>query len=331
VIGRRRFIELLGGAVAVRPLTAQAQQGGRPKRIAMLHTLAATDADARPRVVALEQTLEKLGWRAGKNLLVDYHWAAGRPERIRTIAEELVNAPPDLIVAVTTAATVELLRQTRALPIVFVQVPDPVGLKIVDSLSRPGGNVTGFTNFEFSMGSKWLQIIKEMAPSIGRISLLYNPETDPQSTYYAEAVEAGGPPLAIEVRRSPVRAAAEIQLVLSTLAGRRDNAALILPNTFTSVHRRYILEQAKLHAVPAIYPFKYFAIDGGLVSYGIDTPDLFRRAAAYVDRILRGARPSDLPVQQPTKYEFVINLTTARALGLDVPPTLLALADEVIE
>ena len=225
----------------------------------------------------------------------------------------------------------QLTRQTHTLPLIFIQVPDPVVLGFVNSLPRPGTNVTGFTNFEFTMGGKWLEILKEIAPQISSVALLHNPQTDPQSKYYMEAVEAAAPSFGISAVRKPVRDTREIEPAIAEIARDPRAGVVVIANTFTTVHREQIIRLSNQLSVPSIYPFRYFATDDGLVSYGIDTVDLYRRAASYVDRILRGAKPAELPVQLPTKFELVINLKTAKALGLDVPPTLLARADEVIE
>jgi putative ABC transport system substrate-binding protein len=328
---RREFITLLGGTAMVLPGIAHAQRGERVRRVGVLHTIAQTDGDAQPRVAALEQTLQKLGWTVGANLDLEYRWAAGDPNRVRQYARELIDWDADIIVGVTTAAMLQLTRETQTLPLIFIQVPDPVVLGFVNSLSHPGTNVTGFTNFEFAMGGKWLEILKEITPRISSVALLHNPQTDPQSKYYMEAIEAAAPSFAITAVRTPVRDTNETETAMAEISRNRSVGLVTIANTFTTVHRKQIIRLANNFAIPSIYPFRYFATDDGLVSYGIDTVDLYRRAASYVDRILRGTKPAELPVQLPTKFELVINLKTAKALGLTVPPTLLARADEVIE
>jgi putative ABC transport system substrate-binding protein len=333
---RRAFMSLLGGAAAaplLRPLAAQAQQGGAMRRIAVLTTFSDSDALAEGWLTAFRKGLEERDWRDGRNIRIDYRRAAGDADRLRAFAKELTALQPDALFAVTTPTVAALLRETRTLPIVFAQVSDPVGSGFVASLARPGGNVTGFTNIniESSIGGKWLELVKQLAPAVRRVAMIYNPPTAPFASYYLRPFEAAGPAYGVQASPAAVDNDADIETALSALAREPGGGLVVLPDTFTGIHREKIVSLAARYRLPAVYPFRWFADIGGLMSYGIDSDDMFRRAASYVDRILKGAKPADLPVQAPVKYESVINLRTAKALGLDVPPTLLATADEVIE
>jgi putative tryptophan/tyrosine transport system substrate-binding protein len=270
--------------------------------------------------------LHEFGWTEGRNIQIDYRFAAGDPERVRPSAMELVGLAPDVILANGRAILSALRRETGSIPIVFVLVPDPVGDGFVVSLARPGGNLTGITNFEFAMGGKWVELLKEMAPHLSQVALVFNPETAPYARYFLQSVALGA-----EATLEPVRNNPEIERTFDMFAGKSNVGVIIVPDLFTSGHCELIVAQAARHRLPTIYPFRFFVANGGLLSYGVDTPDLFRRSASYVDRILKGEKPADLPVQAPTKFELVINLKTAKALGLEVPPSLLARADEVIE
>src|SRR5262245_35186307 len=325
---RRAFISLLGGAAAAWPLAARAQQGERIRRIGVLMASAETDPESPSRVAAFQQGLAMVGWITGQNVRIDYRWAAGEPTRMQVMARELVDLQPDVILASTTPSTAALMRETRTIPIVFVVVSDPVGSGFVASIARPGGNITGFTNIESSLGGKWIQLLKEIAPRVTRVALMFNPETALFAAYYVRPIEAAAPSFAVEHIAKPIRTDSEIEPAIADM-GR--GGLIVLPETFTTIHRKSIILAAARNNVPTIYPFRFMASDGGLIAYGVDLVDLFRRAAPYVDRILRGANPADLPVQAPTKFELAINLKTAKALGLQVPPTLLATADEVIE
>jgi len=328
---RREFIAGLGGAAVAWPLGARAQRGEQVRRIDVLMGLVQGDPEAQPRITAFEQALGAQPGSKERNLKFMYHWGAGDAERAQSLAKEVVERQPDVIVAHTTPAIVAIQRETRTIPTVFVQVTDPVAEGLVASLARPGGNATGITNFDASLGGKWLELLKEIAPRTARVALLYNPEASPFAGYYLRAFEAAAPQLLVQPIATPVRDANGIEGVIAA-AGREPGGGLIVaPDIFTATHRQAIISLAARHRVPSVYPFRYWAVDGGLVSYGIDPVDPFRQAAGYVDRILRGEKASDLPVQQPTKFEFVINLKTAKALALIVPNTLLALADEVIE
>jgi putative tryptophan/tyrosine transport system substrate-binding protein len=329
---RREFITLLGGATAAWPLAARAQQPDRLRRIGVLMGIAESDP-ARPAFLsAFTRALQDLGWRDGANIRIDYRWGAGDSDRIRSFARELVELKPDLIVGQTTPVVAALKQQTRTVPIVFIQVSDPVGSGFIAGIAEPGGNITGFTNLESSMSSKLLELLKEIAPGIARVALLFNPETAPDGgSYFLRPVEAAAPALKVKIIPAPAHSAAEIDAAIASLAREPGAGLIVMPDVFVLAHRDQILALAEQYRLPAAYAYRFFAAGGGLISYGTDLADLFRRAAPYVDRILKGAKPADLPVQQPIKFEFVINLKTARALGLDVPDRLLALADEVIE
>jgi len=328
-VRRRGFITLLG-AVAAWPLAARAQQGERVRRIGVLTPFAADDPETQARVAAFVQGLQQLGWTDGRNLRIDIRWGAGDAERIRHYAAELVALAPDVILAAGGATVGPLFDATRTVPIVFTLTPDPVGAGFVDSLARPGGNVTGFTNFEYGIGVKWLELLKEIAPRVTRAAVLRDP-TIPAGIGEFGAIQAVAPSFGIELRPVDVREAGEIERAITTFVRSSTEGLIVTSNALASVHRNLIVTLAARQRLPAVYPFRFFVTIGGLMSYGPDTIDPHQRAAGYVDRILKGEKPADLPVQAPTKYELVINLKTAKALGLDVPPTLLARADEVIE
>ncbi|MGC2823264.1 MAG: ABC transporter substrate-binding protein [Pseudolabrys sp.] len=291
----------------------------------------AREADWHTNRSGLETGLHDFGWWNGRNVQIEYRWADGDLDRTRAFAEELVGLGPDLIVAGNTPVVAALMQQTRTIPIVFVMVSDPVGSGLVTNLARPDGNVTGFSNFEFSMGGKWMQLIKEMVPNVTRVGVLFNSVTAPYASGYMRSVEAAGSSMAVAVTTLPVPDVSGIEPAIANLAATPNSALFVLTDVFTTVNRETITTLTAKYRLPAVYPHKYFVVGGGLISYGIDIADLHRRSASYVDRILKGATPTELPVQAPTKFELVINLKTAKALGLPVPPTLLARADEVIE
>jgi len=328
-MNRRQMIAALGGAAAW-PLAAHAQQAERMRRIGVLLPATADDPEFQARVAAFVQGLQQLGWTEGRNVRIDIRWGAGDAERIRRYAAELVALAPDVILAAGGATVGPLFQATRTVPIVFTLTPDPVGAGFVDSLARPGGNVTGFTNFEFGIGVKWLELLKEIAPRVTRAAVLRDP-TIPAGIGEFGAIQAVAPSVGIELRPIDVREAGEIERAVTAFARSSNNGLIVSSNALASVHRNLIVTLAARHRLPAVYPFRFFVTIGGLASYGPDTIDPHHRAAGYVDRILKGEKPADLPVQAPTKYELVINLKTAKALDLDVPPTLLARADEVIE
>jgi putative ABC transport system substrate-binding protein len=332
---RRDFITLLGGAAAAWPLAARAQHGERMRRIGVIMAIAETDSDAGPRVAALEQGLRELGWTNGRNIHIEYRWNIHTEYRWssefeRTFLQELVQATPDAILATGTPIVGALKRATTSVPIVFVQLADPVGSGIVASLARPSGNITGFANYEYSIGGKWLEVLKEAVPKIARVLFLLNSRNAAWHGFQ-ESLEEVAAPLKLQVTTADVSDAADIERAITAFAREPNGGLLVQPDEVTVVHRRFIGALAVQHRLPAVYPFRSFVTGGGLMSYGIDVPNIYRQAAGYIDRILRGEKPADLPVQQPTKFELVINLKTAKVLGLDIPPTLLARADEVIE
>jgi putative tryptophan/tyrosine transport system substrate-binding protein len=328
---RREFILALGGAAAAWPLAARAQQGERVRRIGVV-TGGSTgeDSDAKANIAAFRQGLQQSGWTDGGNVRIDYRWGSGSAENIRKYAAELVALAPDAILAVGTSTMAPLLQATRTVPIVFVNVADPVGAGFVDSVSRPGGNATGFIQFEYSLTGKWLELLKQIAPNVTRAAVLRDAALTSGIGQFA-VIQSVAPSLGVEVSPLNLRDAAEIERAVVAFA-RSPNGGLILTSSALSLrHRDLIIALAARHKLPAIYYRRYYVTSGGLMSYGYDLVDQFRRATGYIDRILRGAKPADLPVQAPTNYELAINLKTAKALGLDVPPTLLARADAVIE
>jgi ABC-type uncharacterized transport system substrate-binding protein len=329
---RRQFITLLAGAAASSvswPLAARAQTADRMRRIALMMPYAESDSESQVRIAALRESLEKLGW-SSRNLRLDPRWDVGNPERARAVAKELVASAPDLIMPSTTQMLAAVQAETRTIPIVFVNVSDPVGTGLVASLARPGGNITGFTNFEYATGGKWLEILKEIAPTVARVAIIANPK-NPNTALYLRTIEPAAPGLRLALSVAGVSDAAGIEQAITAAAREPDSGLLIMPDPLTTVHRELIVAAAARHHLPAAYPYGYFVALGGLFAYGIDSTDLYRRAASYVDRILKGANPGELPIQQPTKFELAINLKTATSLGLTVPLTLQAAADEVIE
>jgi putative ABC transport system substrate-binding protein len=324
---RREFISLFGAA-AMRPLAARAQQLERIRRIGVLMNVAADDAEGQARIAAFLQALQQLGWSDGRNVRIDYRWAAGDTGRFHRYAEELLALVPDVILASATPSVQALQQATRTVPIVFAIVADPVGAGFVDSLARPGGNVTGFTPFEYGMSGKWLELIKELAPRATRVAVLRDLTI---GLGQLGAIQSVAPSLGIELRPVNVRDADEIERSIAAFAQGSNGGLIVTASTSAIIHRELITTLAARNKLPAVYYTRYWVAGGGLMSYGPDFRDQFRRAAGYVDRILKGEKPADLPVQQPTKYELVINLKTAKALGLTVPDSLLARADEVIE
>jgi putative tryptophan/tyrosine transport system substrate-binding protein len=326
---RREFIALLGGA-ATWPLGARAQQGERVRRIGLLLNIRADDPQSQARLAAFAQGLQQLGWTIGQNVLVDYRWADGNAETIRKHAAELVALAPDVILAHSSAALAPLLQVTRTVPIVFTIVADPVGAGYVEGLARPGGNATGFTNFEYGIAGKWLELLKEVAPDVTRVAVLRETAIAAGPAQFG-AIQGSAPSLGVELRPVDVRDAGEIERAIAAFAQGSNTGLIVTGSPAAIVHRELIISLAARHRLPAVYNTRAYATSGGLISYGPDFVDQFRRAAGYVDRILKGEKPADLPVQAPTKYELVINLKTAKALGLTVPDNLLARADEVIE
>jgi ABC-type uncharacterized transport system substrate-binding protein len=327
---RRAFITLIGGAAAGWPLAAWAQQSERLRRIGVLMSIAADDPAAQARLAAFLQGLQQLGWTEGRNVRIDIRWGAGDAERNRTLAAELVALAPDVILAHSSAAVAPLLQQTRSIPIVFTVVADAVGAGYVDSMARPGGNATGFINWEYSIGGKWLELLKEIAPEVTRVAVLRDASAAVGPGQFG-AIQTIAPSLGVELRPVDVRDPREIERSITTFAQVSNGGLIVTGSAPATVHRKVIIALAARHKLPAVYVNRFFVVDGGLLSYGPDFIDQLRRAASYVDRILKGEKPADLPVQAPTKYELVINPKTAKALGLEIPPTLLARADEVIE
>jgi putative tryptophan/tyrosine transport system substrate-binding protein len=319
------------GAWVLAPHAATAQPSDRIRRIAMLSGFAATDPEAQARVAALQQGLKELGWAEGRNLSIEFRWGTGGSAQMRTFARELVDLTPDLILGMTTPAITALVQETNTIPILFVHIVDPLGRGFVSNMARPGGNVTGFLNFEFAMGGKWLETLKRIAPAVKRAALLFNPHTAPFAGSFVRVAEAAAPSFGIELIATEAHDDGELERTVADFAAKPAGGLIILPDSFTTGHRDLIVALAARYRLPAVYPLRVFAASGGLISDGGDPIDIFRRAASYVDRILKGANPGDLPVQAPTKFELVINLKTATALGLEVPPMLLARADEVIE
>ena len=325
---RREFIALLGGGATVGwPLAARAQQGERPRRIGVLTPFSEDDQEAKAWLIAFQEGLQELGWAQGHNVSIDYRWAE---DRLQINATELVKMAPDVLVAVATPAVEALRQQTHSLPIVFVQVSDPVKLGVVANLARPGANITGFTNFEHAIGGKWLELIRDTAPGAMRVLVIFEPDL-PAQLAYLHAIEAAAPTFRVELARASVRNAAEIERAIDAFAQEPKGALIVVPSALGIAHRDLIVALAARHHLPAIYPYPVFARSGGFISYGVDLADLYRRAASYVDRILKGAKAGDLPIQLPTKFELIVNLKTAKALGLTIPEPFLQHADEVIE
>jgi putative ABC transport system substrate-binding protein len=330
MIRRREFISLLGGVAAAWPLAARAQQADRTRRIGVLLPAAADDAVFQTRIGAFLQVLALLGWTNGRNVRIDTRWAGANADDIRRHAAELAALAPDVILAHGAQTVGPLLQVTRTVPIVFAVVGDPVGAGLVDSLARPGGNATGFMTTEYSMGGKWLELLKQIAPSVARVAVLRDATQGAGTSLFA-AIQAVAPSLRVEVNPVNMRDAGEIERAVAAFARSPNGGLIVTGGGPTALHRDLIITLAARHKLPAVYVERSYVAAGGLISYGPDFVDQYRQVAGYVDHILKGDKPADLPVQQPTKYELVINLKTAKALGLTVPPTLLARADEVIE
>ena len=329
---RRDFIALAGGAAAAWPLAARAQQPDRVRRIGVLMGYPESDPEAQAFIAAFRGGLRKLGWTDGRNTRIDTRWATpADTDSMQRFAKELVASQPDLILSSTTPTTAALLQQTRTIPIVFVIVADPVGSGFVASFPKPGGNVTGFVVTEGSLGGKWLELLKEIAPRVNRAAFLFNPATASFAEIYLNPFKASATSFGVDAIAAPVRDPSELETVIATQAREPNGSLVVVPESFTTAHRVQITSLAGRYRLPTVYAYRFFVALGGLLSYGVDLTDNFPRAAAYADRILKGQKPADLPVQAPTRYVLTINLKTAKALGLDVPPTLLARADEVIE
>ena len=327
---RREFIVLLGSATAAGPSAARAQQPERMRRVGVISALTADDSEALARNAAFLQGLGELGWTVGRNVRIDYRWSAGNLENSRKYAAELVALAPDVILAPSGANVGELQQASRTVPIVFAGVIDPVGSGFVDSLARPGGNATGFLLFEYSLSGKWLELLKQIAPSVTRAAVLRD-TANPAGNAQLAAIQVVAQSLGVEVSPANMRDAGEIERAFAVFARHGNGGLIVTGSTSGTVHRNLIVTLAARHKLPAVYPFRFFVTGGGLISYGPDFIDQYRRAAGYVDRILKGEKPADLPVRAPTKYELAINVKAAKALGLTIPPALLARADEVIE
>jgi putative ABC transport system substrate-binding protein len=333
MVRRRELITLLCGAVTWPLVAARAQQPAMARRIGVLLGWLPGTPQAGPFLATFAKALRELGWIENRNMQIDYRFAGSDPTRIQTFAKELVNLQPDLIVGHSTPIAAALQHETRTIPIVFVTVSDPVGSGFVASLPRPGGNMTGFINLEASLGGKWIELLKEVAPGITRVALTFNPQTAPYSDYYLRPFESAARSFSLELVPAVIRSSEDIERAVTSLGGGAGGGLAVMPDIFAAEQKNLdlIIGLAARHRVPTIYPYRYMAAAGGLISYGIDNGDLWRRAPTYIDRILKGAKPNDLPVQLPTKFELAVNLKAAKALGLDVPLHLQQLADEVIE
>jgi putative ABC transport system substrate-binding protein len=332
MLSRRGFLRTVSASLFAAPLAAREQQADRIRRVGFLIPFAESDVEAQTQIAAFLGALRTLGWNEGRNVRIDYRWAAQDTARIRTFAKELVELQPDVILARTTPVTAALQHETRTIPIVFVVVSDPVGDGLVASVAHPGGNVTGFTNVDASLGGKWLQLLKEIAPRIKRIAFMFDPRMAPGGgAYYRRLIQDAAPSIGVQVIETAVHDAADIRRAIEGFAREPNGGLIVLPDVTNINHRRATISLAARHRLPAIYPTDYFTKDGGLISYGADYLDLYRKSASYVDRILRGAKPVELPVQGPIKFQLAINLRTAKALGLTIPPALLLQVDQVIE
>ena len=326
---RREFITLLGGALTMAP-SATFSQSGRLRLVGLLLSQFEGNQEANDRIAAIREGLQKLGWTEGRNIRIEVRYANGSAERMRAQAVALVQLGPDVLVASATSSLGALQKATSTIPIVFAQVTDPVGAGFVSSLARPGGNITGFTQHEFSIGIKWMELLKELAPQTEHIALIYDPQNS-ATTGYRSAIKAGAPPFQLQLSEYPVRDAVEIERAMGAVSGRPNSGLVILPGPAPSVRTDLVVALANKHRLPAVYPFRYWVTKGGLAFYGIDNIELHRQAASYVDRILKGEKPGDLPIQNATKFELVINLKAAKSLGINPSNNLLARTDEVIE
>jgi putative tryptophan/tyrosine transport system substrate-binding protein len=327
---RREFVTILA-ATATWPIAGSAQQAQPVRRIGVLMASAENNAQYQTYMAAFRDTFHDLGWAEGRTIQIDYRWAAFDAKLMEQFSKELLALQPEVILSNNTPTTAALLQQTRTVPVVFATVADPVGSGFVAGLAQPGGNATGFITAEASLGGKWVELLKEVAPRVSRLAILFNPTAAPYAEYYLKPIKAAAASLAVETATALVHDAQEIDSVIAAQAREPNNALLVIPETFTQAHRAEIASAATRHRLPAVYPYRLFAEAGGLLAYGDDLTDNFRRAASYIDRILKGTKPNELPVQAPVKYELVINMKTAKALGLDVPAHLQQLADEVIE
>ena len=327
---RREFIALFGGVALASSRAVRAQQSDRLRSVGVLFGTA-NDLEGLARAALFRQGLSELGWTEGRNIHVDYRWIGGDADRAKANAAELVSQKPDVIVTNSTLSLAAVRNETNTIPVVFVGVGDPVGQGFVSSLAHPGGNITGFSSFEFLISEKWLELIREIAPELRRVAFIFNPEAAPFADKFVKLIESVALSLGVDLIASPTEDAAEIDHSLAAISGEPKGGLIVNPDAFTAANRRLIISLAGRYHLPAIYPFRFYAVDGGLLSYGFDFNEPFRRAPSYVDKILKGANPADLPIQQPTKFELVINLKTAKALGLTIQPQLLDRADDLIE
>jgi putative ABC transport system substrate-binding protein len=316
---------------AIGPRSLRAQPADRARRVGVLMARNQGDIEGEKQAAALRQGLRDLGWKLRQSLQVDYRWSVGDAEKALVASQELAALKPDVLVANGTPSLRAMTQATGTIPIVFVSVADPLGQGFVPSLARPGGHITGFSVEEASMGGKWLDYLKEAAPRVSHVAVVFNPETAPYAAMFRPTMDQAAPRMGVTLVWSPVRSAPEIERAAEAVAAMPDGGVLVIPDSFTFAHRETLIALAARHRLPAIYPIRFFAVDGGLLAYGIDRIDLFRRAADYVDRIIKGAQPGELPVQQPTKFELAVNLKTAKTLGLTIPQSLLLSADDVIE
>jgi len=327
---RRDLAKVLAGAI-VWPIAAHAQQPEKTRRVGVLNSLAETDPEAQAWDAAFRRRLIELKWIDGRNVHIDYRWGAGSVDRMQLFAKELVRLNPDVLVSISTPATAALQAETSTIPIVFAWVSDPVGSGFVSSLANPGGNITGFLNIESSVMGKWLALMREVAPQVSRVGFLFNPQTAPFARYYLDTFRAAASALTLEAIEAPVYSTEEVEAFMTKLGREAGAGLVVMSDTSMNVYRKTIYSLAERYRLPTVYPYRFFVAEGGLMSYGVNVPDLLRGAASYVDRVLRGEKPSELAVQQPTKFELVINVKTAKILGLTIPQTLLVTADEVIE
>jgi putative ABC transport system substrate-binding protein len=328
---RRQFITVLGGAAVAWPIVAGAQQPERMRRIDVLMAYAESDPEGQALVAAFREGLQKLGWTESRNVRIETRWATADLELMQRFATEIVALQPDLILTQNTPTTAAMLQQTRSIPIIFATASDPVGSGFVASFARPGGNVTGFIDMEASLASKWLGLLKEIAPRVARVAFLFNPATAPFAEYYLNPFKAAAPSLAVEAIAAPVHDTSSLESVIAAQASEPSGGLIVMPETFLNVHRAEVTSLAARYRLPTVYPWRFYTKLGGLLSYGIDLPDNYGRAAIYADRILKGVKPSELPVQAPVKLLLVINLKTAKELQLEVPLSLLIRADELVE
>ena len=328
---RRNLLIALGAAALAAPLLSFAQPPGKVRRMGVLMGYSENDPEAQLRFAAFKEGLAALGWTEGRNLKIDVRWTAANVTRAAAFAKELVALQPEVILSNTTPVTAALRRETQTIPIVFTVVSDPIGSGFVKTLARPGGNITGFINLESTLIEKWLQVLKEIAPRVTRVAVIFNPDTAPYAEYYLRPLQLAAPKFRVKAFNATVRSESDIQEAIAGLGREPNGGLIVMTDSYMTVHRKLIIELTARHKVPAIYWVANIPAEGGLISYGVDYVDLFRRSATYVDRILRGAKPADLPVEQPTKYELVINRKTAKALGLSIPQSLLISANKVIE